>query len=197
MTQFSLLEASRARADIIDPKTGKFLYPSYVEDIMGDIFSLGFGPFRWVCTSADPKDLALTDKVAGDVVERLAKDAKEQNKQQYEGKFEQPSESNSTDNLLWIRQANDHKLVVGSQARILYSDALGRATIAKEFNALVKEGKLKAPVVIRFAHRISSLTKLAVTTMMSQELTAPIAKPQTSQTAQCSRQIWPSRTSVV
>eukprot|EP01127_Copromyxa_protea_P023170 TRINITY_DN860_c0_g2_i1.p1 TRINITY_DN860_c0_g2~~TRINITY_DN860_c0_g2_i1.p1 ORF type:complete len:303 (+),score=78.42 TRINITY_DN860_c0_g2_i1:987-1895(+) len=134
-----LLEASRAKADVLD-SSGKFIYPSYVEDIMGDIFSLGFGPFRWVCASGDEEDLLLTDKVAGDVVEKLAKSAADENRLQYE------------DNLLWIRQANDHKLVVGSQARILYSDALGRATIAKEFNALVKEGKLKGPVVISRDH---------------------------------------------
>lgn len=136
-----LLEAGRAGADIFrDEAKSKFKYPSYVEDIMGDIFSLGFGPFRWVCSSGDPADLELTDKVAGDICEKLSAEADEWSKMQYE------------DNLKWIRQAGPHKLVVGSQARILYSDQIGRMAIAQAFNELVRDGKLKGPVVISRDH---------------------------------------------
>jgi len=135
-----LLECSRAKADVTDPQTGKFIYPSYVEDIMGDIFSLGFGPFRWVCTSGDPEDLHLTDLAAADVCEKLAKVASPMNKGQYE------------DNLTWIRQAESNKLVVGSQARILYSDAIGRSEIALTFNKMVRDKKLKGPVVMSRDH---------------------------------------------
>jgi len=135
-----LLEASRAHADVYAEDGHSFKYPSYVEDIMGDIFSLGFGPFRWVCTSGDASDLSLTDRVAGDVVSRLVSEADEMNRQQYE------------DNLMWIRKAEENRLVVGSQARILYSDAVGRREIALAFNSLVKDGKLKGPVVISRDH---------------------------------------------
>jgi len=133
-----LLEASRAHADVV--AESKFIYPSYVQDIMGDIFSLGFGPFRWVCTSGDPTDLRLTDETAIRIFSHLVETSGEKNKGQYE------------DNLKWIRQAQENNLVVGSQARILYSDAIGRASLAKEFNKLVKEGKLKAPIVISRDH---------------------------------------------
>eukprot|EP01126_Amoeba_proteus_P035254 TRINITY_DN3546_c0_g1_i21.p1 TRINITY_DN3546_c0_g1~~TRINITY_DN3546_c0_g1_i21.p1 ORF type:complete len:635 (+),score=116.16 TRINITY_DN3546_c0_g1_i21:150-1907(+) len=135
-----LYEASRAGADVLKPDGKTFKYPSYVEDIMGDIFSLGFGPFRWVCTSGDPSDLDLTDTFAGNIVQELASNAELLNKQQYE------------DNLLWIRQAKEQGLVVGSQARILYSDAKGRIAIARAFNDLVKNKQLKGPVVISRDH---------------------------------------------
>lgn len=134
-----LFEASRAGADVMKDAT-HFKYPSYVQDIMGDIFSLGFGPFRWVCTSGKSEDLALTDRVAGDICSSLASKSNERSKKQYE------------DNLKWIEQAGEHKLVVGSQARILYSDHIGRSAIASAFNELVKEGKVAGPIVISRDH---------------------------------------------
>jgi len=135
-----LLECSRANADVLEPTTKKFLYPSYVEDIMGDIFSLGFGPFRWVCTSGDPHDLHLTDITAAEICKIFSQSASNMNKGQYE------------DNLKWIEQAEENQLVVGSQARILYSDADGRAQIALKFNQMVRDKILKAPVVISRDH---------------------------------------------
>ncbi len=135
-----LLESSRAGADILNEE-GDFKYPSYVQDIMGPMcFDYGFGPFRWVCTSSDPVDLALTDKIAGDILEEMAKTAPEEIKRQIE------------DNLRWIRQAEENKLVVGSQARILYADAEGRIRIAEAFNKAIADGKLKAPVVLGRDH---------------------------------------------
>jgi urocanate hydratase len=135
-----LLECSRAGADIAKPD-GRFLYPSYVEDIMGPLcFDFGFGPFRWVCTSGDPADLETSDRLAGDVMEKLAAQAPEETRQQY------------LDNLRWIRQAGANKMVVGSQARILYSDAEGRRAIAAAFNDAVREGVLSAPVVLGRDH---------------------------------------------
>lgn len=134
-----LLEAKRAGADILQAD-GQFRYPSYVEHIMGDIFSLGFGPFRWVCTSGKPEDLALTDKIAAETIHELLEKAPELTKQQY------------SDNYLWITKAEDHKLVVGSQARILYSDSQGRIELARRFNRAVKEGRLSAPVVLSRDH---------------------------------------------
>ncbi len=135
-----LLESSRAGADILNEE-GDFKYPSYVQDIMGPMcFDYGFGPFRWVCTSSDPVDLALTDKIAGDILEEMAATAPEEIKRQIE------------DNLRWIRQAEENKLVVGSQARILYADAEGRIRIAEAFNKAIAEGKLKAPVVLGRDH---------------------------------------------
>ncbi len=135
-----LLESSRAGADILNEE-GDFKYPSYVQDIMGPMcFDYGFGPFRWVCTSSDPEDLALTDKIAGDILEEMAATAPEEIKSQIE------------DNLRWIRQAEENKLVVGSQARILYADAEGRIRIAEAFNKAIAEGKLKAPVVLGRDH---------------------------------------------
>uniref|UniRef100_A0A0B7ACI2 Urocanate hydratase n=3 Tax=Arion vulgaris TaxID=1028688 RepID=A0A0B7ACI2_9EUPU len=139
-----LLEASRAGAEV-GRKEGflgtTFRYPSYVQDIMGDIFSLGFGPFRWVCTSGDPTDLAKTDEIAATIVEDLAKKKVPQAvKQQYE------------DNARWIREAGEHKMVVGSQARILYSDQEGRIAIALAFNKAVSEGHLQSAVVISRDH---------------------------------------------
>lgn len=135
-----LLEASRASADVMNESGDGFRYPSYVEDIMGDIFSLGFGPFRWVCTSADPDDLRLTDQLAAEVTNACAQTASERSRQQFE------------DNYLWITQAEEHQMVVGSQARILYSNAEGRIAIAHAFNAAVADGRLKAPVVLSRDH---------------------------------------------
>jgi len=136
-----LYQASLAGADIMQPgEDAKFKYPSYVEDIMGDIFSLGFGPFRWICTSGDPDDLRLTDKIAAEVCRELHDKSDPRQQQQYK------------DNLLWVTEAEKHNIVVGSQARILYSDCKGRVEIAKRFNKAVRDGKLKAPVVISRDH---------------------------------------------
>ncbi|XP_022100450.1 urocanate hydratase-like isoform X2 [Acanthaster planci] len=139
-----LLEASRAGADVKkegDQTGNRFRYPSYVQDIMGDIFSLGFGPFRWVCTSSDPNDLATTDEIATTVLEDFIRQGvPETTKQQYE------------DNIRWIKEAAKHKLVVGSQARILYSNQRGRMAIASAFNQAVSEGKLRGPVIISRDH---------------------------------------------
>jgi len=134
-----LLEASRAGADIMDGN--KFRYPSYVQDIMGPMcFDYGFGPFRWVCASNDPKDLAITDRIAAEVLEEMAKEAPQEIKQQIE------------DNLKWIRQAEENKLVVGSQARILYADAEGRMRIAEAFNRSIADGELSAPIILGRDH---------------------------------------------
>ncbi|CAG9323493.1 unnamed protein product [Blepharisma stoltei] len=138
-----LLEASRAQADVWNPADNtKFKYPSYVEDIMGNIFSLGFGPFRWICSSCDPNDLRTTDTIAAEVITTLMNlpDCPEESKQQYE------------DNLKWIQRAEENKLVVGSQARILYSDALGRVEIALKFNQAIREGRISGPVVLSRDH---------------------------------------------
>jgi urocanate hydratase len=135
-----LLEAGRAGADIFRPD-GTYKYQSYVQDIMGPIcFDYGFGPFRWVCTSGKPEDLAITDKIAGDVLEKMKKTAPGEIKGQL------------NDNLLWIRAADQNKMVVGSQARILYADAEGRIRIAEAFNKAIKEGKIYAPVVLGRDH---------------------------------------------
>ncbi|MBU8871603.1 MAG: urocanate hydratase [Gemmatimonadales bacterium] len=136
-----LLECSRAGADIDLPDGAGFIYPSYVQDIMGPLcFDYGFGPFRWVCTSGDPADLATSDRIAGNVIEKLASVAPEETKQQF------------LDNLRWIRQAGKNKMVVGSQARILYSDALGRRAIAVAFNHAIRSGEISAPVVLGRDH---------------------------------------------
>lgn len=136
-----LLESARAGAEGIAREDGTFAYPSYVEDIMGPLcFDLGFGPFRWVCTSADPADLAATDAIAGDVLEAMAKDATAENRQQL------------LDNLRWIRTAHDNRMVVGSQARILYADRPGRVAIALAFNAAIAEGRVSAPIVLGRDH---------------------------------------------
>lgn len=135
-----LLEASRAGADISDG-TGGFRYPSYVEDIMGPLcFDYGFGPFRWVCCSGDPADLAKTDAIAATTLERLMKDSPDDIRQQM------------SDNIHWIREAARNRLVVGSQARILYADARGRAMIAEAFNDAVAAGDISGPVVIGRDH---------------------------------------------
>ncbi|MFP4369055.1 MAG: urocanate hydratase [Candidatus Kapaibacterium sp.] len=136
-----LLEAGRAGADVFKEGSSKFRYPSYVEDIMGPMcFDFGFGPFRWVCTSSDPEDLAKTDSIAAKVIREMLGEAPVEIKQQLE------------DNLRWIEQAADNKMVVGSQARILYADAEGRIKIAKAFNDAIKNGELKAPVVLGRDH---------------------------------------------
>lgn len=135
-----LLEASRAGANILKPN-GQFKYPSYVQDILGPMcFDYGFGPFRWVCTSANPKDLEITDKIAHDVLVKIYKTAPKEIKQQL------------NDNIIWIRDAQQNKLVVGSQARILYADAEGRMKIAEAFNKAIKAGKISAPVVLGRDH---------------------------------------------
>jgi len=136
-----LLESSRAGAEIMAENGIDFRYPSYVQDIMGPMcFDYGFGPFRWVCTSSDPDDLELTDNIAMNVLEEIAATAPVEISQQMK------------DNIKWISEAKANKLVVGSQARILYADAEGRIKIAKAFNDAIKEGKLKAPVVLGRDH---------------------------------------------
>lgn len=135
-----LLEASRAGADILND-SGDFKYPSYVQDIMGPMcFDYGFGPFRWVCTSANPKDLDLTDEIALSVLENLMKESPAEIKQQMD------------DNIKWIKGAKENKLVVGSQARILYADSDGRIEIALAFNKAIREGKISAPIVLGRDH---------------------------------------------
>ncbi len=136
-----LLESSRAGADIMAPNGIDFRYPSYVQDIMGPMcFDYGFGPFRWVCTSSLPEDLEVTDNLAMQVLEDIAKDAPAEISQQMR------------DNIRWISEAKKNKLVVGSQARILYADAEGRIKIAKAFNDAIREGRLKQPVVLGRDH---------------------------------------------
>ncbi|KAJ6234695.1 urocanate hydratase [Anaeramoeba flamelloides] len=136
-----LLQSSKAGADIMNEKQTGFKYPSYVEDIMGPmIFDYGFGPFRWVCTSCDPNDLKITDEIASEICLKLSKEAPKETKQQY------------LDNYKWIVAAEENKLVVGSQARILYSDEIGRSMIALAFNEAVKSGRLSAPVLISRDH---------------------------------------------
>jgi urocanate hydratase len=135
-----LLESSRAGADIL-LDNGKFRYPSYVQAIMGPkFFDYGFGPFRWVCTSCDEKDLEQTDKLAAEVLENMLKTAPDD----IHGQL--------ADNLHWIRQAGPNHLVVGSQARILYADAQGRAQIALAFNKAIREGRISAPIVLGRDH---------------------------------------------
>lgn len=136
-----LLEASRAGADIMAEDRINFKYPSYVQDILGPMcFDYGFGPFRWVCTSGKPEDLRLTDQLALEVMQELQQAASEEIYQQME------------DNIRWIQEAEKNRLVVGSQARILYADALGRMRIAKAFNDAVQDGRLSAPVVLGRDH---------------------------------------------
>ena len=135
-----LLESSRAGADIL-LSDGKFRYPSYVQDIMGPMFfDYGFGPFRWVCTSGNPEDLALTDRLASDVLSDMMLTCPES----IHGQL--------ADNLHWIREAGKNHLVVGSQARILYADAEGRTRIALAFNDAIRRGELSAPVVLGRDH---------------------------------------------
>jgi len=137
-----LLEVSRAGGNVFKNKnTGEFRYNSYVQDILGPMcFDYGFGPFRWICTSADPNDLAKTDRIALDILQEMLITAPAEIKTQLE------------DNILWIRDAMKNNLVVGSQARILYADAEGRIKIAKAFNQAIKEGIIKGPVVLGRDH---------------------------------------------
>ncbi|CAH2312062.1 urocanate hydratase [Pelobates cultripes] len=139
-----LLEARRAGADVGKPGGSgiEFRYPSYVQHIMGNIFSMGFGPFRWVCTSADPADLSVTDQIAASVLEELISQAE----------VSEPVKKQYSDNLKWIKEAGKHNLVVGSQARILYSDQKGRVSIAVAINKAVATGQVKGPVVISRDH---------------------------------------------
>jgi urocanate hydratase len=135
-----LLEAGRAGANVFNTN-GDFRYTSYVQDIMGPMFfDYGFGPFRWVCTSADPHDLEISDKIAEKVLQELYQQSPKEISMQMH------------DNLLWIREAGKNKLVVGSQARILYADCQGRIRIAEAFNRAIREGMISAPVVLGRDH---------------------------------------------
>ena len=135
-----LLEASRAGANLSDGQGG-FRYPSYVEDIMGPMcFDYGFGPYRWVCTSGLDEDLLVTDAIASQVIRNMLGDAPDEIRQQL------------LDNLRWIESANDHQMAVGTRARILYADAVGRAAIATEMNRAVADGRLKGPIVLGRDH---------------------------------------------
>jgi urocanate hydratase len=139
-----LLEASRAGADIMAENNIDFRYPSYVQDIMGPMcFDYGFGPFRWVCTSGKPEDLAKTDAIACQVLEEMAKTAPIEIQQQMQ------------DNIQWIKGAQENKLVVGSQARILYADAEGRVKIAEAFNQAIAKGEIGLVVLGRDHHDVS------------------------------------------
>jgi urocanate hydratase len=136
-----LLEASRAGAAGILNSDGTFTYPSYVEDIMGPMcFDYGFGPFRWVVTSNDPKDLECTDQIARHVLEKMVEEAPPETRQQLK------------DNLHWIATAKDHEMVVGSQARILYSNEEGRIRIALAFNDAIRDGRVNQPIVLGRDH---------------------------------------------
>ena len=139
-----LLEASRAGADVMAENGIDFKYNSYVQDIMGPMcFDYGFGPFRWVCASGKPEDLVETDKIACEVLEKIKKDSPEEIQQQM------------ADNIQWIKGAQENKLVVGSQARILYADAEGRIKIATAFNKAIKKGKIGPVVLGRDHHDVS------------------------------------------
>ena len=135
-----LLEASRVGADVM-LEDGSFRYPSYVEDIMGPLcFDYGFGPYRWVCTSGDPNDLAESDSIAADVLRNMMEDAPDDIRQQI------------SDNLRWIEQAGSNKMVVGSQARILYADDVGRRNIALAMNQAIADGRISGPIVLGRDH---------------------------------------------
>lgn len=139
-----LLESSRAGADVMAPNGVDFKYPSYVQDILGPMcFDYGFGPFRWVCCSNNPDDLQKTDNIAREVLENMAKSAPSRIQQQME------------DNIRWIKGAQQNKLVVGSQARILYADAEGRMKIAEAFNNAIAEGVIGPVVLGRDHHDVS------------------------------------------
>jgi len=135
-----LLEASRAKAEVTNTE-GDFIYPSYVQDIMGPLFfDYGFGPFRWVCASGKAEELEITDQIAARVLTELAKTAPAEISQQLK------------DNIHWIKEAGKNNLVVGSQARILYADCTGRTKIAKAFNDAIKSGEISAPIVLGRDH---------------------------------------------
>ena len=139
-----LLEASRAGADVMAENGIDFKYPSYVQDIMGPMcFDFGFGPFRWVCASGKPEDLQKTDEIACQVLEEIMKSSPKEIQQQMQ------------DNITWIKGAHENKLVVGSQARILYADAEGRIKIAKAFNDAIANGTIGAVVLGRDHHDVS------------------------------------------
>ncbi len=139
-----LLEASRAGADVMAPNHIDFKYPSYVQDIMGPMcFDYGFGPFRWVCASGKPEDLAKTDEIACQVLEELMKTSPDEIRQQMD------------DNITWIKGAQQNKLVVGSQARILYADAEGRMLIAEAFNKAIAAGQIGPVILGRDHHDVS------------------------------------------
>ncbi|MBT3593174.1 MAG: urocanate hydratase, partial [Hellea sp.] len=139
-----LLEASRAGADVMAENGVDFKYPSYVQDIMGPMcFDYGFGPFRWVCASGSVEDLAKTDAIACEVLKDLKKEAPEEIQQQM------------TDNIKWIKGAQEHKLVVGSQARILYADAEGRMKIAEAFNTAIGNNDIGTVILGRDHHDVS------------------------------------------
>ena len=139
-----LLEASRAGADVFAENHIDFKYNSYVQDIMGPMcFDYGFGPFRWVCASGNPEDLAKTDKIACDVLEEMMKNSPEEIQQQM------------ADNIQWIKGAQENKLVVGSQARILYADAEGRIKIAEAFNQAIAKGEIGYIILGRDHHDVS------------------------------------------
>ncbi|WP_234111341.1 urocanate hydratase [Chryseobacterium sp. R2A-55] len=142
-----LLEASRAGADVMaeNPTLGReFKYPSYVQDIMGPMcFDFGFGPFRWVCTSGSPEDLKKTDDIACEILEEMKRNSPQEIQQQM------------ADNIQWIKGAQENKLVVGSQARILYADAEGRMKIAEAFNKAIKNGAIGPVVLGRDHHDVS------------------------------------------
>ncbi|MEO9484522.1 MAG: urocanate hydratase [Ekhidna sp.] len=136
-----LLEASRAGAAVMAPNGNEFKYPSYVQDILGPMcFDYGFGPFRWVCTSGDPKDLKESDQLALRVMNEIKEQSPPEIQQQMQ------------DNIRWIEEADKNRLVVGSQARILYADAEGRAKIAEAFNQAIKTGIISAPIVLGRDH---------------------------------------------
>ncbi|WP_396184921.1 urocanate hydratase [Flavobacterium sp.] len=139
-----LLEASRAGADVMADNGIDFKYPSYVQDIMGPMcFDYGFGPFRWVCASGNPEDLQKTDAIACKVLEEMAKTAPAEIQQQMQ------------DNIHWIKGAQENKLVIGSQARILYADAEGRMKIAEVFNQAIAKGEIGTVILGRDHHDVS------------------------------------------
>ena len=139
-----LLEAGRAGADVFKTNSKDFKYPSYVQDIMGPLcFDYGFGPFRWVCASGKSEDLDKTDSIAAEVIEQMLKEAPADIKPQLQ------------DNLHWVKKAKKNKLVVGSQARILYADAEGRMRIAAAFNRAIRNGEIGAVVLGRDHHDVS------------------------------------------
>ena len=139
-----LLESSRAGADVLAKNGVDFFYPSYVQDILGPLcFDFGFGPFRWVCSSGKKEDLVATDKIAANVIRKLLLQAPENIKMQME------------DNLKWIESADENELVVGSKARILYADSVGRMSIAEAFNNAVKTGTIGPIIIGRDHHDVS------------------------------------------
>jgi len=139
-----LLEASRAGANVMAENNIDFRYPSYVQDILGPMcFDYGFGPFRWVCTSGKTEDLDITDQIAMEILEDVMKNSPKEIKLQMQ------------DNITWIKNAKKNKMVVGSQARILYADAEGRVKIAKAFNDAITKGKIGAVVLGRDHHDVS------------------------------------------